>query len=249
MKFTKKATPLFLHGAYIVALFCLLGLSVIILWNNSVAWFANNKKVGADGAQVTLKDLGITDKYYAKKGDAEYAEITNWAHIFDKLSPGDTVSIKAEYQSTADAERTIKVYFENLNGIDTPLTKEVTSTAADGSAATETRYYYLGTQLRIKTGSVTLTNGTKNTACEGQFLTATPDNKIYYTAEQVPNKIELGSFNAVKDTTYTVEFTVEFVNYPDIDQNDYQGYSDGQTESGEEKPENCLRQVVAYVEE
>lgn len=239
MKFTKKATPLFLHGAYIVALFCLLGLSVIILWNNSVAWFANNKQVGADGASVTLKELGITDKYYAAKGTDEYAEITTWAHLFENISPGDTVKIKAEYQSTSDIERTVKVYFENLNGNDTPLTKDVTVTAADGSTTTEKRYYYLGTQLKIT--SVTLSSGTK--AGEGQFLTTPPENSIYYTAEQAPNKIELGSFTATKGTTYTVEFTVEFVNYTDIDQNDYQGYSSG------DRTENCLRQVVAYVEE
>lgn len=124
MKITKKELPLIMHGVLVVVLFCLLIVSVAILMNNSVAWFSQNKKVDANGASVSLKDLGITAKYYAKRGTEEnYTEITEWAHLFENLMPGETVSIKAEYTSTEDQPRNFKVLFKAQN--ETPLKKQL----------------------------------------------------------------------------------------------------------------------------
>lgn len=251
MKFTKKEPSLVLHGVYIVALFCLLGLSVVILWNNSVAWFAENKRVTAGGASVTLQDLNITDKYYATAiNGTDYTEITAWDHLFENLMPGDAVKLKAEFTNNSDADRTFDICFENINGDDTPLTKTV-ETNSGGAASTETRYYYLGTQLKI-TAITFNEGGTVGDSALNGFLTEPSENKIYYTATKAPNSIKLGSANISAGETCTVEFTVEFVNYDDIDQNDYQGYGKPVTaEDGTEAAANetCLRQIVCYVKE
>lgn len=243
MKITKKDMPLIMHGVLVVALFCLLVLSVVILLNNSsVAWFAQNKKVDANGMSVSLKDFGITDKYYAKYNkhgtQTEYEEITSWKHLFDNLWPGDTVSIKVEYTGTEDQLRNLKVSFKALD--EKPLEKTV-----DG----QTRYFYFGSQLRI-----IAINGVEQT--DGPFLVTPSANKIYYEAQTTPNEIELARFeNMAKGTTYTLEFTVQFVNYPDVDQNDYQGFdkpipaTDPSTGDPQDPPESCLWQLVGIVEE
>ncbi len=255
MKITKKELPLIMHGVLVVALFCLLFVSVAVLMNKSVAWFAQNRKVDANGASVSLKDLGITDKYYAKrysaqtKTETDYTEITSWEHLFDNLMPGDTVSIKAEYQSAEDQPRNLNVFFKALD--ETPLIKTAT---VDGTE--KTYYYYFGSQLKITTAlTYEMQNGAENETTKTEsalnlFLVTPPQDQVSYEAAAAPNEIALAVFeNITSGTTYTLELTIEFVNL-DVDQNDYQGFgAEGTPQNSDGTTPNCMWQLIGFVEE
>ncbi len=225
MKIAKKHIPLILHSVLAIVLVCAIIVSAIIIMNPSVAWFATNDRVDATGAAVDLSTLGITDKYYSRNGDGEYTEITEWAHIFEKLTPGDTVTVKAEYTSESQDDINLKVYFRDMGGGDAPLVTE------DG------KYCYFGTQLRVT--QKTMNGATPENV--NAFLVTPPPDKIYYDAETTANDIHIGDITVASGATYTLEFTVEFVNYTDTDQNVYQKF-------GTQGTEKCYRQLVAIVE-
>lgn len=227
MKITKKQIPLILHSVLAIVLVCVIIVSAIIIMNPSVAWFATNDRVNANEAAVDLSTLGITDKYYSRYGDGEFAEITSLAHVFEKLTPGDTVTVKAEYTSEAQEDINLKVYFRDMGDGEVPLVTE------DG------KYCYFGTQLRV-------TQKTMNGATPedvNAFLVEPPTDKVYYDAQAAANDIHLGDITVTAGATYTLEFTVEFINYPNIDQNVYQKFG-AKTDS----TEKCYRQLVAIVE-
>lgn len=234
MKIAKKDRAVIFRAIFLVAVFCLLLSSVIILFNRSFAWLAQNREVNADGMSVNLKSIGIEDKYYVSYDGVNYTEVTSWNYIFkgtgDEVSigPGDKVYIRAEYNNVSDKTHNLELHYQRIGDNDTPIIKEV------GGAS---RYYYLATQLKVTTAKI---DGGTETAIN-EFLTAPPDNKIYYEQETQPNDIALGNLTIAPSAKSTIEFTIEFVNYTDIDQNDYQGYGEG--------AETCSRMVVAYISE
>ena len=76
----------------------------------------------------------------------------------------------------------------------------------------------------------------------GKFVS----NNSFDSEQAVPDPIVLAEFDLAARTTASLEITVEFVNYPTVDQNAYQGF--GNKGQGE-KREKCYRQVIAYVAE
>ena len=200
----------------------------VFYFNHSMAWLSQNTEVNANGASVQLASLGITDTYSSKGvGEAEYTKIEAeaWDHIFRELIPGDSVSIKAEYENTSGSARTLRVVFSPGSDGETPYIEE------------SSKYYYFGTQLKITSISL---NGDEKAPGEGIFLMTPPDNKVSYDSEQAVLPIVLAEFDLAARTTASLEITVEFVNST-VDQNAYQGFG------GKGQGENCYRQVIAYV--
>ena len=198
----------------------------VFYFNHSMAWLSQNTEVNANGASVQLASLGITDTYSSKGvGEAEYTKIEKWDRIFEKLMPGDSVSIKADYENTSGSARTLRVVFSPGSDGETPYIEE------------SSKYYYFGTQLKITSISL---NGDEKAPGEGIFLMTPPDNKVSYDSEQAVLPIVLAEFDLAARTTASLEITVEFVNST-VDQNAYQGFG------GKGQGENCYRQVIAYV--
>lgn len=97
----------------------------VFYFNHSMAWFAQNREVNANGASVQLASLGITDTYSSKGvGEAEYKKIEKWDRIFEELMPGDSVSIKADYENTSGSARTLRVVFSPGSDGETPYIDE-----------------------------------------------------------------------------------------------------------------------------
>lgn len=240
MKFTKKDLPLVFHGLVVVVLFCLLLASIVIFMNRSVAWFSHNKKVTSDGASVTLKDLGVEATYYvidAKGTRTDILQEDDWRYVFQDIGPNDTVTIGVTYSSIDNADHTLMVYFKPHT--EDPLTKVVNVNGVD-----QTNYYYLGSQLQVKNANKLISDTQTETTAINKYLVEPPENKIYYTSQATPNEILLTptAFQIAADSPCSWEFTVQFVNLPTVDQNDYQGFGK-ETVGG-----TCWWQLVAMVE-
>ena len=217
----------------------------VFYFNHSMAWLSQNREVNANGASVQLASLGITDTYSSKGvGEADYAPITEWDRIFSGLMPGDSVSIKAEYENTPGTTRTLRVVFSPGSDGETPYIDK---------SGKYWKYYYFGTQLKITSVSLTVDGKALEeviflmTPGEEGFLMEPPDDKVSFDSKQeVPAPIVLAEFDLAAGKTASLEITVEFVNHPTVDQNAYQGF--GNKGQGE-KREKCYRQVIAYVAE
>lgn len=220
---SKSQKALVLRGISLAVSFCLVVVCGIILFNRSVAWFSQNKTVGANGASVSLADLGITGTYYAKRtAEDAYTEITDWAHIFDGLCPGEAVYIRTVYENTSDQAHSLRLFFGLTDSGEVPK-------------VTEGAYYYFSTQLKVTDVSV---NGTATS--NEAFLLTPPDNRLYYTAEQTMTDTHVADFSLGVGETATVDFAVLFVNYDDLNQNAYQGFGQGS--------ETCSRCPIVYVD-
>lgn len=172
--------------------------SVVVFRPRSFAWFADNREVGAGGMQLAADTLDITMTYYIKGPfDTEYVKIETFESVFDGLMPGDTVWLKVAYESGEAADHSVKVYLDSFDGCETPL-------LIDG------RYYYFSTQLK----AVEL----------DKFLLAPPADKLSYEAQQTLPSLELGTLTAAANSVSEFEFSVQFVNYTDVNQNAYQGF-------------------------
>lgn len=224
-----KNIRLMVQSLIIMIFLAFLVVFAVFYFNHSMAWLSQNTEVNANGASVQLASLGITDTYFSKGvGEADYAPITEWDRIFSELMPEDSVSIKAEYKNNSGTTRTLKVVFSPGSDGETPYVE-------DG------KFYYFGTQLKITSISLNVEGKVAET---GKFLMEPPGDKVSFDSKQaVPASIVLAEFDLDKDTTASLEITVEFVNYPTVDQNAYQGFgSKGQGEK-------CYRQMIAYVAE
>lgn len=207
-----------------------LTLSVIFYSMPYLAWFSENENVTASGAAVSIKDYGISDEYYYKTAsDEEYKEITTWDHVFKGLCPGDSVSIKAVYTNNSAETHGLIVYFGlSVGSSETPIEK-------DG------KYYYLSTQLKI---TEILKDGEIQSVSGDGYLMKPPADKIAYDTEQTAENVLIAkNISLTSGGRATVEFTVEFVNYPNVDQNVYQGFGNGNGN------ESCYRQLIAFIGE
>ncbi|MDD6995790.1 MAG: hypothetical protein SPH68_04935 [Candidatus Borkfalkiaceae bacterium] len=231
MKNTKPyKKTLLCRTVVILLLLVVLGINAFIYFNRSWAWFADNKTIQANGAKVNLAYFGVSDVYFSKEaGEVDYTEISSWDHLFLNLSPGESVSIKAQYTNHSDVTRKLSVYFGLPYGsTETPVIK---------NGDTGDKYYYLSTQLKITGIAV---NGVTQSIDENMFLMTPPSDKIAYESEQTPQNLPVAEINLPSGESATAELTIEFINYPDIDQNDYQGFGKG--------TENCFRQLIAYID-
>lgn len=225
-KETSKNVALLKQTVVILILLVALGVTAIIYFNRSFAWFADNKNVTANGAAINLAEFGISDVYYSKGvGAVDYTEISSWNHVFQDMNPGDSVSIKASYTNHSDDTHVLRVYLGLYDGTEeTPLVKD-------------DKYYYFSTQLKIT--DVVLNDAAQSVA-DNTFLMTPPADKIAYGAEQTPQNVFITEISLLPDESATVEITVQFVNYADVDQNDYQGFGEG--------TESCFRQLIAFID-
>ena len=198
---TKKKAKLKLFFAFI-SLFSasvLLILSSIVLFRpNSLAWFASNMNLSANGMQVNVDKLDITMTYYRKgPSDADYVQIQSFESIFDGLFPGDTVSLKVTYDSKEAEEHNVTVYLSGFDGCEVPI-------------VIDERYYYFGSQLKIVETD--------------EFLLTPPADFVSYDAEQECAAKTVGTVTIPAKSTADFEFSIQFVNRADTDQNAYQGF-------------------------
>lgn len=216
---TEKKTMLKLIGGLVSLFFIsvLLVVSSAVLFRpNSFAWFADNDTVNANGMQVKADKLDITIAYYRKApSDAEYVEIESFDCLFDGILPGETVKLKVAYDSKEANEESVTVYLSAFDGCEVPL-------------ILEGKYYYFGTQLKVLETD--------------EFLLEPSADYLSYEEEQVPSDIELGSITLAANSVTEFEFSIQFVNYPDIDQNAYQGF--GALGEGE----CCFRKITSVFE-
>lgn len=190
-----------LIGAFVslICIFVLLVISSVILFRpDSLAWFADNKNVNANGMQVEIEKLDITMTYYRKgPSDTDYVKIDSFESVFDGLVPGDTVWLKIAYDSKESKEYSVTVYLDSFDGCEAPL-------IIDG------RYYYYGTQLKILE--------------TGEFLLSPPADSISYESESQPQDRKIGTVSLSANSITEYEFSIHFVNYSDKDQNAYQNF-------------------------
>ena len=213
------------HAVVILVLLVVLGASLLVYFNRTLGWFADNRNVSASGAEVALAQYGIEGTYFAKGANkAEFSQIKG-EFVFSDIAPGQRISLQARYVNNSAENRALSVYLGLLaNEVETPL-------VLDG------KYYYLSTQLKIVAISV---NGADQSVQADKFLMNPPADKLAYDAEQTAENVLVAQFDLLASQTATVEVTVEFVNYVDVDQNVFQGFGKG--------AENCFRKFIAFVE-
>lgn len=164
----------------------------------SMAWFATNKEVSGSGMQVKVDGLDITISYYCKgPADADYVEIDSLDNVFDGLLPGDTVGIKIKYENGESVDRSAKVYLSCFDGCEAPL-------VIDG------RFYYLSTQLKV--------------VQTGDFLLNPPIDSLSYETEQSLSDLKVGELTIPSGASDELEFSIQFVNYTDVDQSAYMNF-------------------------
>lgn len=213
------------HAVVILVLLVVLGASVLVYFNRTLGWFADNRNVSASGAEVALAQYGIEGTYFAKgANEVEFSQIDG-DFVFSGIAPGQRVSLQARYTNNSAENRALSVYLGLLaTDVETPL-------VLDG------KYYYLSTQLKIVAISV---NGAAQSVQDDKFLMTPPADKLAYDAEQTVENVLIAQFDLLASQTATVEVTVEFVNYADVDQNVFQGFGNG---AGK-----CFRKFIAFVE-
>lgn len=215
---TDKKATLKIFGS-LVSLFLVSGLlivsSVILFRPQSFAWLADNREVNGGGMQVTVDTLDIEASYYCKgPDDADYVEMNSLESAFAGLLPGDTVWVKILYESRENMDHTALVYLSTFDGCEVPL-------------VIEGRYYYLGTQLKVME--------------TGEFFLEPPADYLSYDDEQSLSDMELGEVQLPAGETAEFEFSVQFVNYADVNQSAYEHF-------GSAGNECCYRTVTSVFE-
>ena len=164
----------------------------------SMAWFATNKEVSGSGMQVKVDGLDITISYYCKgPTDADYLKTDSLKNVFEGLLPGDTVWIKIKYDNGENVDRSVKVYLSCFDGCEAPL-------VIDG------RFYYLSTQLKV--------------VQTGDFLLNPPIDSLSYETEQSLSDLKVGELTIPSGASDELEFSIQFVNYTDVDQSAYMNF-------------------------
>jgi len=166
--------------------------------SGAFAWLAREDEATATGMQTQIIGADVSISYYYKLADdTEFKELTDFNAVFKSMVPGDRVQIRVEYDNLSEKAYTVSVAIECPDGGETPL-------VIDG------KNYYFSTQLRIVES--------------GDFLTTPPADKVSSETALLPNIVSLGTVALDAQGEGELEFTVEFVNYPDVDQNAYQSF-------------------------
>lgn len=223
----KKHVPLLTSGLLTTLLFCLLVVASILLFaGGSLGWFAEGRDVTAKDMAVQFRDYEIDVTYEYTYNDGTFAEVGSWDDIFNGLTPGDTVTLRATYTNQSETSRTLAFSLAVLDDGEKPLT------VTQGDA---TYYYHFGSQLRVT--QVTVGD---DVAVGDTFLVTPSDNRLYHVSEQTATDVKFGSATlATKEASVTVEVTIEFINYTDINQNVYQNFGTGD--------ECCIRYLRADI--
>ena len=183
--------------------------------SGAFAWLAREDQVTATGMQTQIKGTAVTISYYYRlSSDDDFSALTDFSTLFKGMVPGDRAEIRVKYKNTEDNPHTVNVALECPDGGETPL-------------VIEGKKYYFSTQLRVVEN--------------GEFLTTPPTDKVSTDTALLPNTIALGAVNLDPQDEGAIEFTLEFVNYPDVDQNAYQNF--GSSGGGE----SCNRVITSTI--
>lgn len=199
----------------LVSLFMLLCMLIVaffaLLKPWSVAWFASNEEVNGSGMQVKVDGLDITISYYCKgPADADYVETDSLENVFKGLLPGDTVQIKVKYKNDESIAHSAKVFLSSFDGCEVPRVIEGEDNVKS--------YYYFGTQLKVV--------GTN------EFLLTPPSDFLSYGAgeELTLSDLKVGDVTIPSGESAELEFSIQFVNYTDIDQSVYENFGNNGSE-------------------
>ena len=192
----RLAMRLSAEGFIMLIVLILLFLATLVLFQGgSFAWFSRNEKNNVGGMQVKVDSVEITVRYYKAVGDGDFEPLASPEELFAGMMPGDSVTIRVEYESHAAEDTVLAVRLEPTEDGDAPL-------EIDG------RYYYLATQLKIEETD--------------EFILTPPDDLVAYDAPVPVPVTELGEVTVPAGATENFEFTVTFVNHPSADQSAYQ---------------------------
>ena len=198
MQERKIALKIYGEALLLLLLLALLSVGILYIFKpDSLAWFSKNEQVTSGGTTLDTDAVAVTMQVYAKgPRDDDFVAIASLDHIFSDLMPGERVTFRVEITNNENTPYTVGVAFE---AFETPL-------VLDG------RYYYLSTQLRIVE--------------TGEYLLAPPTDFLSYESEMALENKTADSVTVPADSTAETTFTLEFVNYADIDQNAYQGFGE-----------------------
>lgn len=206
--------------------FVMLMASVFTYMGTAFGWFSSNKSVGANGANIDVSLLDVKAEIKIADRDSQKGQVDENGNIsFINLRPGDTVCV--ELTLTNNSDRELKADFSLLApvGCETPV-------------ISEGKYYYLGSQLRIKevsfSGEIVSQTGEMYllSAAWGETTEAkAPVGLSLHTGATLPAKTAAGS----EARTFAVTF--EFVN-ADFDQSILQNF-------GEAEGQTCYRRLDA----
>ena len=201
MQERKIALKIYGEALLLLLLLALLSVGILYIFKpDSLAWFSKNEQVTSGGTTLDTDAVAVTMQLYAKgPRDDDFVAIASLDHIFSDLMPGERVTFRVEITNNENTPYTVGVAFEAFDGCETPL-------VLDG------RYYYLSTQLRIVE--------------TGEYLLAPPTDFLSYESEMALENKTADSVTVPAESTAETTFTLEFVNYADIDQNAYQGFGE-----------------------
>ena len=118
--------------------FVMLMASVFTYMGTAFGWFSSNKSVGANGANIDVSLLDVKAEIKIADRDSQKGQVDENGNIsFINLRPGDTVCV--ELTLTNNSDKKLQADFSLLApaGCEIPV-------------ISEGKYYYLGSQLRIK---------------------------------------------------------------------------------------------------
>ncbi|MGM9631775.1 MAG: hypothetical protein ACI3XL_01615 [Eubacteriales bacterium] len=226
----EKRKALLKSGFGIVSVLLVLILAIYAVSGDTFGWFAMNDTVGANNMGIVAEGNPISAEYsYKAVGATEYAPIDSWEKLFEGLTPGDSVTLRAVYTNTSDDDYVGELYL--TAGADGEIPLGVDS---DGDGNPD-KYYYFGSQIIVES-----VNGTAN----GAFLVANSGNEVAKDAlldsiadTPLASGLIIPANDGTQDGQLVVEIVFTFVNMP-VSQNAYKNF--GSSSAGEK----CSRMLV-----
>lgn len=172
----------------VIVVGAVLVVALYTFYDNSLAWFSNNKEVMAQGMSVVSRGapkLAISVDNVVEDGTQ--------AHKFTNLTPGDTVTFTISVTNKSGEPIDLRLLLgAPRQGFSTPY---IVQTAEPNVQ----QYHYFDTQIRIN--SVKLTQGTGDSATTTEKLTLTGIDRYLMTVDEslYTNGLPPTSINAPYD--------------------------------------------------
>lgn len=155
----------------VIVVGAVLVVALYTFYDNSLAWFSNNKEVMAQGMSVVSRGapkLAISVDNVVEDGTRD--------HKFTNLTPGDTVTFTISVTNKSGEPIDLRLLLgAPRQGFSTPY---IVQTAEPNVQ----QYHYFDTQIRIN--SVKLTQGTGDSATTTEKLTLTGIDRYLMTVEE-----------------------------------------------------------------
>lgn len=238
----------------VVVVGAVLVVALYAFYDNSLAWFSNNKEVMAQGMSVVSRGAPKLEKTLMVDGEPIDEETKSCT--FEDLIPGDTV--------------TFDIVVKNVSGetVDLSLLLGAPKSLNNGGYVENGKYHYFGTQIRIKSVKATQVTGENavtddNMALSGidQYL-MTLDEGLYigddkilpptgiptqYDFTKAAEKVVTEDIITLEDNAQvTLTIVLEFVDNGEV-QNAYIGFNaSGSGAPAERHPLSC--QFICFAE-